>query len=399
MTGWLTGLVRSAINPVFGWLSRSLLATPRLDHSGRVRSLWSGSVWIADTCFVLLVAIGGLTVMANPTLQTSYTVKDVAPRLVVGAVLANVSLPLIGRAIEVANALSAALLGPGVNPHQAAQRLMTVLTHAIDPGAVGGFVVFIALATVVLGVILLLVYIVRLMITIVLIVAAPLALACHAVPQLEGIAKFWWRAMAAILSIQVLQALVFATAMRLFWSTNSTTPLRIYSPGADIDLLITLCLLYILVRIPWWVSRPVFAAFGPSPIRRLGRYAVGALVLSRASRALAGGRAGPRDVPGKQTRTTRRTWTDSKGQTHVRTQTAASEAYRFKQRGVAHAYTTTKRSTTRRTYPPMGEGGVPRPPGPARTTASETTTHTATSRRKPYRNPPPNPRGGGARGQ
>jgi hypothetical protein len=42
----------------------------------------------------------------------------------------------------------------------------------------------------------------------VLIAVAPFALACHALPQTEGIARWWWRAFTAILAIQSAQAVV-----------------------------------------------------------------------------------------------------------------------------------------------------------------------------------------------
>jgi hypothetical protein len=51
--------------------------------------------------------------------------------------------------------------------------------------------------------------------------------------------------------------------------------------GALGQTLITLCLLYILMRIPFWVARPVLSPFGPSPARRAARFAFTAAVLSR----------------------------------------------------------------------------------------------------------------------
>ena len=62
-----------------------------------------------------------------------------------------------------------------------------------------------------------------------------------------------------------------------------------FSPGwlpGDISstlgqTLITLCLLYILMRIPFWIARPVLSPFGRSPLRRAARFAVTAAVFSR----------------------------------------------------------------------------------------------------------------------
>src|SRR6266571_4509992 len=151
ITGWFKNLVTSAINPVFGLLGKSLLATPQLDRTGEVQSLWTGSLVVANACIALLVVAGGLTLMGYQTVQTSYTVKDIAPRMIIGVVLANVSLLLAGKAIGFANGLSSALLSPGVNPSQAAKTLSAAITHAIDPNNAVMFVILVAIGAVVLG--------------------------------------------------------------------------------------------------------------------------------------------------------------------------------------------------------------------------------------------------------
>jgi len=56
------------------------------------------------------------------------------------------------------------------------------------------------------------------MLTVVLLAMAPLALACHGLPQTEGVARWWWRAFAGILAIQAAQALVLVAAVRVFLS-------------------------------------------------------------------------------------------------------------------------------------------------------------------------------------
>src|SRR5437868_5358647 len=172
INGWFTDLVKDAINPVFGMLGKSLLATPQLDQQSRVQGLWTGSLVVANACYVLLVLIGGITLMGRQSLQSSYTVKDIAPRLVVCMVASNVSLLLIGKAIEFANALSAALLGQGVDPEDAAGQLQKIVLHAVNPTDVSMFIVLGVIWVVVLALVLVLIYIVRIMLTILLIAAA-----------------------------------------------------------------------------------------------------------------------------------------------------------------------------------------------------------------------------------
>ncbi|TDD32022.1 hypothetical protein E1287_24480, partial [Actinomadura sp. KC06] len=281
INNWFKDLVKSAINPVFGLLGKSLLTTPQLDQTSRVRDMWTGSLVVANSCFVLLVLVGALTLMGRQTLQSSYTVKDIAPRLVIGVVLANVSLLLVGKAIAFANGLSAALLGQGVDPAAAAGQLQKIILHSINPSDVGTFIVLVVIWAVFLGTILTFIFVVRMMLTIVLIAAAPLALACHALPQTEGLARLWWRAFAGVLAIQVAQALVFITALKVALTTDMVTWLGWRTPGDQLDLWTVLCLLYILVRIPSWISRWIWqGGLSRSPLVRAAK-TVAMIVLFR----------------------------------------------------------------------------------------------------------------------
>jgi hypothetical protein len=71
-----------------------------------VRGLWAGSVAITDAAYVLAVLAGGILVMSHQTLQTPYTVKEIAPRMVVGFLAANLSLLVAGKAIALADGLT-----------------------------------------------------------------------------------------------------------------------------------------------------------------------------------------------------------------------------------------------------------------------------------------------------
>ena len=146
---------------------------------------------LANAGYVLLVCAGGVLLMTNETLQARYTIKDVAPRLVVGLVASNTSLLLVGFGIDLANALSRALLGPGVDPAQARATLKAVLVFPLDDADV--LLTLVALVVVVLALILGASYVLRVAVLVGLTVAGPLALACHALPQTEALARWWWR--------------------------------------------------------------------------------------------------------------------------------------------------------------------------------------------------------------
>jgi hypothetical protein len=286
---WFAGLVTAAVNPLFGLLGQTLLSTPQVGGIGTVRSLWSASAAIADACYVLLVLIGGIIVMSHQTLQTSYAVKDIAPRLVVGFVAANLSLLLAGKAIGFADAMSAAIAGQGLDPAAAGQILRNLIYNVLASGSI--FFILLAVFAVALVVILTVIYVARLMVTVLLIAMAPLALACHALPQTEGAARWWWRAFGGVLAIQAAQALVLVASARIFfsdgWAALIAGRLAGHAAATTLNAVQLICVLYLLVRIPFWISRRVWH-FGPSPARTAVRYAFGALVLSRITPALRG---------------------------------------------------------------------------------------------------------------
>ncbi len=283
ITSWFASLIKSAVNPLLTLIGQSALSTPQPGSIPAVHTMWATSVAVADTAYVLLVLIGGILVMSHETLQTSYSVKEIAPRLVIGFLAANLSMVVISRAITIANGLSAALAGQGVTPATAAASLMTTLGNSVADG--GAFLILLALAGVVLALVLAVVYVMRMMAVVLLAAAAPLALALYALPQTAWAARWWWRALTAALAIQVAQGLVLTAAAQVFFSPGW---LAWHVTGYLEQVLITLCLLYVLMRIPFWIARPALSPFGSSPLRRAVRFAVTAAVVSRITPLLRG---------------------------------------------------------------------------------------------------------------
>jgi len=273
INGWFTSLVTSALTPILGLLAHSVLATPALTGPGRVADLWSAAAALANTLLVLLVLAGGAVVMGHETLQTRYAAKDIAPRIVVAVIAANASLSLAGIAIDLANSLSVALLGPGIEAGHATGVLTALVAGAV---ASGGMVA-------VLGVVLLAGYVIRIALLVLLIAGAPLALVCHALPHTDPVARLWWRAVAGLLAVQVAQTLVLASALRVFFAAGGHATLGLASSGGVVDLLVASCLLYVLVKIPAWVARIVFARTGHTPSSTVR--AVKTVVLYKALRA------------------------------------------------------------------------------------------------------------------
>ena len=262
---WFRDVVTDALDPALTLLGDTLLATPDVTGQSRVVELWQDSVGIADSFLVLFVLAAGAIVMGHETVQTRTALKDVLPRIVLAAVALNASLSVAGLAISTANSLSEAFLGQGVGPAQAAVVLQQVVLGSLANQGI--FVVLLGGVVAVLVVLLLATYVVRVALVVVLVVAAPVALLCHALPQTEGLARLWWRAFFGALAVQVAQSLVLITALQVFLATGGPANLGINSTGGLVDMVVSACLCWVLVKIPGWVSRAVFSGAAATAAR------------------------------------------------------------------------------------------------------------------------------------
>jgi hypothetical protein len=254
---WFRGLVTDALNPMLDLIGKTVLATPQVAGQGEVGQIWLISLGIADGLLVLFLLAAGALLMTNETLHSRYALKDAIPRIVVGAVAANASLSLSGQMISFANSLSAGFLAGGVDPAQASLQLKDFILGAVAGSGI--FVILLGLVAAALAVMLLILYIVRATVVLILIAGAPLLLITHALPQTDGLARLWWRGMTAALGVQVAQALVLATAVRVFFNSGGRQALGLSVTGNLIDLLVCLCLFWILIRIPFWAKDLAFS--------------------------------------------------------------------------------------------------------------------------------------------
>jgi len=265
---WFAGLVKDALNPAMLLVGRTLLSTPQIAGEAEVRSYWQMSLGIADALLVLVVMAAGAILMHHETLQTSYALKDFIPRLLIAGIAANASLAIAGQMVAFANLLSSGLLGNGVNPEQAGHTLELLVLHSIQDGGI--FLVLLGLACAVLAVALLILYIVRASLIVLLVCAAPLMLIAHGLPQTEGMARFWWRAMLAALGVQAAQALTLAATVHVFFASGKSV-LGIGTGGSLVDLLLVLCLFWVLLRIPFWAKELAFSRRYSSSTARMAK--------------------------------------------------------------------------------------------------------------------------------
>lgn len=252
---WFAGLVNGAVQPVFDLFGGTVLSTPQFTGDARIRDLWVASWAVANTLFVLFIVAAGALGMAHETLQTRYRLKELLPRLAAGWFAANASLVLARVAIDFANAVSHAFVAEGIG----FEGVASVLKLTVSSAMVGAplLAVLVALVALVLTLCLVCIAVMRVCMVVVLVAGAPLFLIGYALPQTEGAAALWWRSLLACLGVQVGQALIVTTAVRVFFAAPEGGLLAL-PHSALMDLLVVVCLLWLALRIPSYATRLVF---------------------------------------------------------------------------------------------------------------------------------------------
>jgi hypothetical protein len=251
----LGALIEQAEKPLFGLLGDTLLATPDVTANPALTELWTTSLATAGAAYVLFVLVGGVLVMGHETVQTRYTLKQIAPRLVIGLAAAASSLTVLGKAIALANAASQAILGSTTVSGKGVAQQLIGQVFMPSGGELYGLILGLILLALVFGV--LVGYAVRVALVAVLTACAPLALSCHALPVTDGVARLWWRAIAGCLVIQLAQSTVFVVGLKLYFTPDNTI-WGVPNPSQLSNLLAGLCLFWVLVKIPGWTARVVF---------------------------------------------------------------------------------------------------------------------------------------------
>ncbi|UOX88420.1 hypothetical protein MUY14_43205 [Amycolatopsis sp. FBCC-B4732] len=291
-------VVAAGLNPLLDLLGKTLLTTPEPDQLPGLGAVWTGSWHILLTAYVILVLLAGLIIMSYQTLQARYTVKELAPRLTIGFLAGTLSLFLVTKGIQVANALSAAVLGEGTDPAQMTRSLITMVQGSLHGGGI--FLGILGLGLVAMLLVLLVVFVVRVMVTILLIAAAPIALMFHALPHTEGIAYLWWKGCGGVLAIQIGQSLTLVVTVKVFFAPGGFT---LFGPtiSALMNLLLCIALMYVLIKIPFWFLAPLRSG-RPSMLGRIARGVIayktmGLLAGAAAGHGTARARTGTPSVP------------------------------------------------------------------------------------------------------
>jgi hypothetical protein len=254
INAWLASIAQNAFDLAFGAIQNLLTVTPHFDRNPEVSQLWNVTRGIADGFLVVIALVGGILLMVSSAVGTRYTVKLIVSRLLMAALLANLSLSTFGMAVDLNNALNAAFLGDALRTHSFLDGFRGQLEQA---GVQGPVFAILALIAALLLLALLVLYVARSALLILTLIASPIALICYALPQTEGVTWAWWRVTVATFLLQPVNALLLGIAGRVFFATGISWGL---DPGSLlIGPLVAIVLLYVLIRTPWWIYNHMIA--------------------------------------------------------------------------------------------------------------------------------------------
>ncbi|GGL12578.1 conjugal transfer protein TrbL family protein [Mangrovihabitans endophyticus] len=273
---WLAAVIIAGLNILWDLLSATAFTSPDVTLLPQVQSVSRTSLAIVNTCYVLALLWMAILVLGRDTLQSRYGPGELIPRLVIGLIGANLAMPLCSQLIGLANAVTTALTSQAITAPGSLRQMRQIVTGSLagppgtDPG--GFLLILIGLVIAVMVAMLLVQWIVRVGVLIVAVGIAPIALALHGTPQTEPAAKLWWRTMLGVLGIVVVQAVALHTTMTVFLGPQADLP-ALGLPGKTgtvMTLLIVLCLLWAILKIPSMMRRYVTRS-SPSPVATMVR--------------------------------------------------------------------------------------------------------------------------------
>jgi len=258
---WLAERVQGMLGGLVSLLTAAFFTSPDVTVFPQVQALVGRSVMVVNAAFVLAIIAAGAIAMTHGTFQIRYQAKDLLPRLVFGFVASNFGVELCRMLIETANALTVAMVGQTASGPQVIEFVKARIVGALTNPSSAVLAVVIGLIIVVLFYMLLVGWFARVATLIVLAGIAPVALACHALPQTQAAAGLWWRSLLGCLATPLLQAIFFTTGVDLLVDPEHNVPILLGLPGGastDVfNLFIAACLLLVTMRIPKLVGRYV----------------------------------------------------------------------------------------------------------------------------------------------
>jgi hypothetical protein len=190
--GWALGFGDSSLNFVTRTPAEGSYSSPT------VRAMWDFSRALVNVLLAVIVMWGGFNIMVKEHTRSPYhEVMELLPRLILGALAANLTLEFARFLIDANNALSAAVGQVSLPGYDAA-----------TPTQEGVALIFTALAYGVVAILLVLQMLMRLALIDLLIILAPVAALLWVLPQTQGWARWWANLFPIVVFQQAIQMMV-----------------------------------------------------------------------------------------------------------------------------------------------------------------------------------------------
>jgi hypothetical protein len=270
-TDWALGLGDSSLNFVTRTPAEGTYASPT------VRSLWDYSRAIVNAALAVIVLWGGLNVVVKEHIRSPYhEAMELLPRLLLGALGANLSLTFARFLIDLNNAVAGGVGQVGLPGYDQA-----------TPTQEGIALIVTALAYGIVSILLVLQMLMRLALLDLLIILAPVAMLLWVLPQTQGWFRWW---------IDLFPITVFQQAIQVMTLRLGTALMVELTPGslsnATLTLFLGIAVCWLTLKVPALLHRSS---------HRAGLSSVVSLVLiSRATGGLisrAGGTGGAVGAP------------------------------------------------------------------------------------------------------
>jgi len=174
---------------------------------------------VADSLLVLVAVWASYRIMWGHGVRSQYSARVLLPRLFMGAVLINFSLPMFQAVVVASNTVCDVIQRFGTIPDQGTWRA----TFSIDPA--DGLVQVITMGILAVGFdVLAIAYLIRYTILILLAITAPLAGLLFVLPETNHLAKQWRKLFVTNLFMQPVQLFVLAIGFAL--ESRAQTPVH-----------------------------------------------------------------------------------------------------------------------------------------------------------------------------
>lgn len=234
--GWIicpiSNWLADGVDAIYGIVEDFLTVTPVSDTAGGLYQLWDVVRTIANVCFVLafiVIIYSQLTSIG----YSNYNIKDMIPRLIIAAVLVNISFWIAALAVDASNLLGHSIQSILVNIREnyttsASVSWVEAITYILSGGTIAvaslaaatmgsgfslAFLAFAALISVAFAALVAFIILAaRQAIITMLIIISPLAFVAYVLPNTQSLFDKWRKSFVTMLVFFPLFALVFGGA-------------------------------------------------------------------------------------------------------------------------------------------------------------------------------------------